>query len=41
MRAINIPMIVWLPVLVWAVTYVLTKYHGIKGFLKECTDFYM
>lgn len=40
MRSIPVPMIVWLPVLVWFVTYELTKFHGIKGWLKENTDFY-
>ena len=40
MRSIPIPMIVWLPALVWFVTYELTKFHGIKGWLKENTDFY-
>jgi len=40
MRSIPIPMIVWLPALVWFVTYELTKFHGIKGWLKANTDFY-
>lgn len=39
--SIGIPIVLLIPVAVWLVTYVLTKYHGIKGFLKECTDFYM
>ena len=38
--SIAIPPIVWLPALVWIVTYELTKHHGIKRFLKENTDFY-
>ncbi|WP_257787684.1 hypothetical protein [Companilactobacillus allii] len=41
MRSISIPAIVWVPVAVWFVTYELTKFHGIKGWLKENTDFYM
>lgn len=40
MRSIPVPMIVWLPALVWFVTYELTKFHGVKGWLKENTDFY-
>ena len=40
MRSIPVPMIIWLPTLVWFVTYELTKFHGIKGWLKENTDFY-
>ena len=38
MRSIPVPMIVWLPALVWFVTYELTKFHGIKGWLKANTD---
>lgn len=38
--SIAIPPIVWLPALVWFVTYELTKFHGIKGWLKANTDFY-
>ena len=40
MRSIPVPMIVWLPPLVWIVTYELTKFHGLRGWLKENTDFY-
>lgn len=40
MRSIPVPMIVWLPALVWFVTYELTKFHGVKGWLKANTDFY-
>ena len=40
MRSIPVPMVVWLPAVVWFVTYELTKHHGIKRFLKENTDFY-
>ena len=38
--SIQIPILIWLPALVWAITYELTKFHGIKGWLKENTDFY-
>ena len=38
--SIAIPPIIWLPAVVWFVTYELTKHHGIKRFLKEDTDFY-
>ena len=38
--SIAIPAIIWLPALVGIVTYELTKFHGIKGWLKENTDFY-
>ena len=40
MRGIPVSIIVWLPALVWFVTYELTKFHGIKGWLKANTDFY-
>jgi len=40
MRSISIPAIIWLPVLVGIVTYELTKFHGVKGWLKANTDFY-
>jgi len=40
MRSIPVPMIVWLPTLVWFVTYELTKFHGLRGWLKANTDFY-
>lgn len=38
--SIAVPAIIWLPALVWFVTYELTKFHGIKGWLKANTDFY-
>lgn len=38
--SIQIPILIWLPSLVWTITYELTKFHGIKGWLKENTDFY-
>ena len=38
--SIAVPAIIWLPTLVWIVTYELTKFHGIKGWLKANTDFY-
>jgi len=41
MRSIAIPAIILVPVVVWFITYELTKFHGIKGWLKENTDFYM
>lgn len=41
MRTISIPAYIWLPALTWLVTYLLTKYHGVKGLIKACTDFYM
>lgn len=41
MRSISIPMIIWLPILVWFVTYQLTKAGGLKKWLKKYTDFYM
>jgi hypothetical protein len=37
--SIQIPILIWLPALVWAITYVLTKYHGVRNFIKECFDF--
>jgi len=40
MRSITVPMIIWLPILVGIVTYELTKFHGVKGWLKANTDFY-
>ena len=40
MRNIAIPAIIWLPILVGIVTYELTKFHGVKGWLKANTDFY-
>lgn len=39
MRSISIPAIIWVPVVVWFVTYELTKYHGVRNFIKECFDF--
>lgn len=39
--SIKIPIIALIPVAVWLVTYVLIKYHGVKGFIKAFTDFYM
>jgi len=41
MRSIPVPMIIWLPILVWFVTYQLTKTGGLKKWLKKYTDFYM
>ena len=41
MRSIPVPMIIWLPILVWFVTYQLTKAGGLKKWLKKYTDFYM
>jgi len=41
MRSIAIPAIIWVPVVVGVITYELTKFHGIKGWLKANTDFYM
>lgn len=41
MRSISIPAIIWVPAVVWFITYELTKFHGIRGWLKENTDFYM
>lgn len=41
MRVINIPMIIWLPVLTWFITWQLTKTGGLKNWLKKYTDFYM
>ena len=38
--SIAVPAIIWLPTLVWIVTYELTKFNGIKGWLKANTDFY-
>lgn len=40
MRSISIPAIIWLPTVVGIVTYELTKFHGVKGWLKANTDFY-
>jgi len=37
--SVGIPILIWLPLTVWAITYVLTKYHGIKGFIKDNFDF--
>lgn len=41
MRSIAIPAIIWVPTVVWFVTYELTKYGGTKKWLKRFTDFYM
>ena len=38
--SIAVPAIIWLPALVWFVTYELTKFHGLRGWLKANTDFY-
>lgn len=37
--SIKIPIILVIPALVWAITYLLTKYHGLRGFIKEFFDF--
>lgn len=39
--SIKIPIILVIPALVWGVTYLLTKYHGIHGVIKEFFDFNM
>lgn len=39
--SIQIPILIWLPTLVWAITYELTKAGGVKQWLKKYTDFYM
>jgi len=39
--SIGIPIILIIPIMVWVVTYELTKFHGIKNWLKQNTDFYM
>lgn len=39
--SIGIPIYIWLPTLVWFVTYQLTKADGLKKWLKKYTDFYM
>lgn len=39
--SIRIPIILVIPALIWAITYLLTKYHGLSGFIKEFFDFNM